>query len=725
MSDSTLMTQTPSNTTEKVRISSAEATAMLAGENGQLDPPEQPNSAYSNGAAVKVAPIPPDRYTESITPNGNGATNGASTPSSAGVRIPIENTTRKTLSQPDTTQMMNAMPAQARAAIPDVMADDVTTSSSPPPQAEPAETVEQTVNRLRPKSIRMQFRFIYTVVFALWLFGRLVFWQVYVAKLFPQWVNNRNTKRWKGYAREFRKFAIRMGGVQIKAGQFASTRADVLPEEVIEELAGLQDKVPTLPFDRILRVIKDELTDIDARFNHIEPEPIAAASLGQVHRAQLTTGESVVVKVQRPRVRRIIYTDMAALFVVGHVAMRFEFVRRRMDAGIIIEEFGRVLLEEVSYEKETDNARRFARIFADDPGIYVPSIYEEHSTDKLIVMEDVTSIKIDDYARLAAAGVSREEVAQRLMDTYLTLIFEERFFHADPHPGNLFIYPLPVEDESVYIGKGGRPFYLIFIDFGMTGTLTREIVQGLINTLTAIVTRDAKRLVASYKTLGFLLPSADTRRIEEATNAVFDEVWGLGMGDMANVDYEVVEQIGNDFNDLIAELPFRIPQDFVYLGRTVAILTGMAIKLDPTYNPWTEIQKRVQTLVTTDEENNIFDEFAKILQDSVDEIIADGPQGIVRVTQRFLQQFQRVSRTEKMLQKIIDGEVVVETRMSGQQRLQFQRIEAQSKRNGRIMLVASLLICATLFYTNGDTAIATAAVSIAGVLYASTFFIRR
>ncbi|MEO1291035.1 MAG: AarF/UbiB family protein, partial [Chloroflexota bacterium] len=398
--------------------------------------------------------------------------------------------------------------------------------------------------------------------------------------------------------------------------------------------------------------------------------------------------------------------------------------RRRVDANTIIEEFGRVLLEEISYDKERENAHHFARMFANYDGIYVPTVYDDLSTDKIIVLEDVTSIKIDDYARLAAAGVSREEVASRLMDVYLDQIFEHRFFHADPHPGNLFVYPLPVEDESQYIGKGGRPFYLIFIDFGMTASLTKEIVQGLVNTLVAVLTRDAKRLVQSYQDLGFLMPSADMRRIEEATERVFGEVYGLSMTDMTNLDFEVVEGIGEEFNDLLAELPFRLPQDFVYLGRTVAILTGMAIKLDPSYNPWIEIQKRMQTLVTTDEDANIFTEFSKIFQDSIDEIIADGPQGFIRVAERVLRQFQRVNRTERMLQQIIDGEIIVETRMSSPQRVQLQRIEAQGKRTSRMVVVGSLLICATLFYTNGDAGIATIVTVIAGGVYISSWLIR-
>jgi predicted unusual protein kinase regulating ubiquinone biosynthesis (AarF/ABC1/UbiB family) len=644
---------------------------------------------------VKVAPIPAERYSNN---RANGKAVPGTIPPKAGAR---------------SSRSLDKVPFGA--AIPDVMADE--------PHIE-VETVEQQVNRLRPTTLGMQFRFLYTILFALWLFGRLIFWQVYVAKVFPDWVSANNTKRWRTYARQFRNFALRMGGVQIKAGQFASTRADILPEEVIEELAGLQDKVPTIPFRKIKVVLEKELLNYAERFSSIDENPIAAASLGQVHRATLATGEAVVIKVQRPDVRNIVYTDMAALFIVGHVAMRFGFVRRRVDAAMIIEEFGRVLLEEVSYEQEAQNALRFAGMFAEDKGVYVPRIYPDHCTDRVLVMEDVTSIKIDDYERLAAAGIDRKDVARRLMDTYMQQIFEDRFFHADPHPGNLFIYPLPVEDEAAYVGKGGRPYYLIFIDFGMTANLSREIVQGLVNTLTAVITRDSKKLVASYKELGFLLPNADTRRIEEATNAVFDEVWGMSMTDMTKLDFAVVENIGTEFNDLLHEMPFRVPQDFVYLGRTVGILTGMATKLDPAYNPWLEIQRQVQHLITTNAENNIWDEFGKILEQSINEVLSDGPEGFLRVAERLYRQFQRVSKSEQMLQQIISGEITLETKMSAQQRLQLERIEAQSKRSSRMMVTGSLLVCATLFYTNGDGTLAIGAVAAAGIAYISSWFIR-
>jgi predicted unusual protein kinase regulating ubiquinone biosynthesis (AarF/ABC1/UbiB family) len=388
----------------------------------------------------------------------------------------------------------------------------------------------------RPRSLKMQIRFWRALAFAWWTFGRLLFWYFVMPKIIGQArVERGNMGRWVKYARQFRRFAISMGGLMIKLGQFISTRVDILPEDIIRELASLQDEVPSVPYDEIRAVIEQELGAIPGRFQSIDETPVAAASVGQVHRARLLNGDKVAVKVQRPGIREICYTDMAALAVVAKYAMKFRFIRRRADTVALVSEFNRVVLEELSYRHEAENAAKFAKLFLADMGVYIPEVYNEHSTDHVITLEDVTAIKVNDYAALEAAGISRKAVAARLMDTYLKQIFEERFFHADPHPGNLFVYPLPVENGAKF-GKDGRPFYLIFIDFGMTGTLTPKIASGLVNTLGAIVARDAKKMIESYQNLGILLPDADLNRLEEATKATFDQVWGLSMSQIQNIN---------------------------------------------------------------------------------------------------------------------------------------------------------------------------------------------
>lgn len=567
-------------------------------------------------------------------------------------------------------------------------------------------TVEERVKQHRPRSIRMQYRFLKSVVYALWLFGRVIFWDVYLIKWFPGFVRRSQMTRWRKYARGFSRYAISMGGVMIKLGQFASTRADILPEEIVQELANLQDEVPSVPYKKIKNVIEIELGKIENLFAWINEEPVAAASLGQVHRAQLKNGDRVVVKVQRPNIRGTVYTDLAALFIIAKISMNFAFISRRADMVGLSEEFGRVLLEEVSYETEVNNAKRFARMFRDNMGVYIPSVYEQHSTDTVIILEDVTTIKINDYAALEAKGIDRKAVAKRLLDTYMQQIFEERFFHADPHPGNLFVYPLPVDNESQYIGKGGRPFYLIFIDFGMTGSLTVQLTQGIVNTLEAVITRDARKLVKSYQELGFLLPSADTKRIQEAVQVAFDEVWGMSMADMRDMDFERAAEIGSEFNDLIYDMPFRVPQDFIYLGRTVGILSGMSTALDPTFNPWTVMQDSMRHLITRND-NNVMREIGSSLTNPMLAMLTNGPQAFFKNIQAMiLPGTIRKNETADLLRQIVEGEVEIITQPGTRHRRHLTRIEYQNRRTTRAIIFVGFLITATLFHTNGDSGLA-------------------
>jgi len=580
-------------------------------------------------------------------------------------------------------------------------------------------TVQERVNAQRPRSIRMQYRFLKSLVYAFWLFSRLIFWDVYVVKWFPGLARGTQMRRWRAYARGFGKYAISMGGVMIKLGQFASTREDILPQEIVNELSNLQDEVPSVKFKKIKKVIEAEIGAVDEFFTWLNEDPVAAASLGQVHRAQLKDDDRVVVKVQRPNIRGTVYTDLAALFIVAKVSMKFGFVSRRADTVGLSEEFGRVLLEEISYETEVRNAKRFGRMFRDNMGVYIPSVYEKLSTDKVIVLEDVTTIKINDYAALEAKGIDRKAVAKRLLDTYMQQIFEERFFHADPHPGNLFIYPLPVEDESKYIGKGGRPFYLIFIDFGMTGSLTVELTQGIIQTLEAVITQDADKLVTAYQDLGFLLPSADTKRIRQAVQVAFDEVWGMSMADMRDMDFERAAEIGEQFNDLLRDLPFRVPQDFIYLGRTVGILSGMSTALDPAFNPWTVMQENMTHLITRDD-GNAMREIGSSLTNPMMGMLTAGPQAFFQNLRSIvLPGTARLAETENLLRKIVNGEVEIITQPSARHQKSLNRIEGQNRKTTRAIVFVGFLITGTLFYTSGDMTLAGLGYGASGITFLS------
>ncbi len=355
--------------------------------------------------------------------------------------------------------------------------------------------------------------------------------------------------RWQLIARRFRRLAVQMGGVLIKLGQFLSIRVDVLPHEVTQELAGLQDEVPAESLADVQAVVAEEFgRPIDQVFDWFAPEPEAAASLAQVHRTRLrTTGQEVVVKVQRPRIETLVETDLAAIGTAIRWLKIYRPIARRVDLDRLFDEFATTTRAELDFVAEGKNAERFAADFADDPGIYIADVYWDYTTRRVLTLENVASIKITDFDAIEAAGVSRAQVARRLYDTYLRQIFVTNFVHADPHPGNLFVQPLePVPDAP-------RPFLLIFVDFGMVAVIPERLRANLRDYLIGLGTRDSHRIVQSYIDAGILLPGADRKRLEEVHDVMFQRLWGVKMGQIRDIAFEEAEFFLREYRDLLRD----------------------------------------------------------------------------------------------------------------------------------------------------------------------------
>ena len=437
----------------------------------------------------------------------------------------------------------------------------------------------------------------------------LLLWEVVLPQVgFRQLSRRTRSGRLRQIAAAFRELAVAMGGVMIKVGQFLSSRLDVLPVEITTELAELQDEVPPEDFAAIRQVAEAELgAPLEERFAAFDPLPLAAASLGQVHRARLTLtspeapddplnqvqvveGADVVVKVQRPDIDRIIATDVAALRTVGNWVHRYRPIRRRADVRALIREFTQILYGEIDYLAEGRNAETLAANFEGGSGICIPRVFWTHTTRRVLTLQDVYAIKITDYEAITAAGIDRAEVAQRLLDAYLQQIFEDGFFHADPHPGNLFVEPLDGEQEE------GR-WELTFVDFGMAGRVAPNLRAGLRELLIGAATRDAGRLVKSYQMLDVLLPSADLALLERAEAKAFERFWGKSITELRQISHREMREFAGEFRELVYTMPFQIPQDLILLGRTVGILSGMCTGLNPEFNFWDSLAPYAQKLV--------------------------------------------------------------------------------------------------------------------------------
>lgn len=403
--------------------------------------------------------------------------------------------------------------------------------------------------------------------------------------------------RYRRLARRFSRLAADLGGLIIKAGQFASSRLDVLPREITSELESLQDEVAPEPFDKIRTQIESELgMPLDVAFAAFDQAPIAAASLGQVYRGRLSESLSadtdktdVVVKVLRPEIELIVEIDLMALRRVGQWLSRIKLVNRRTDAPALVEEFAKVSLDEINYFQEAQNLEQFATIFESDERVSAPEVVWERSSRRVLTLTDVSAIKITDLEALEAAGISPDAVAAELARITFEQIFTFGYFHADPHPGNIFVK----KTEGGQLGV----FSLVFIDFGMMGRISDELRNGLQAFLFALVSRDSRAAVAAMKRLGVLLPAVDTVELERAISVLFDRFGGVGVRDIAQTDPREFRDLAIQFSDLLRTLPFQLPEDFLLLLRAISLISGVASSLNTGFNIWDAVDPFARTLL--------------------------------------------------------------------------------------------------------------------------------
>ncbi len=360
----------------------------------------------------------------------------------------------------------------------------------------------------------------------------------------------------------FTETATELGGLLIKLGQFFSSRVDVLPEEYTSELAKLQDAVKPVGTEEIIKRIEEEygcpIAEVYADFSQ---EPIASASLGQVHIAEIKGHNKVAVKILRPGIEEIIYTDFDALQFMVTFAKRYPKISAAVDLEQIYKEFVETTLEELDYIKEGRHADTFRVNFSGNPRVSVPEVYWEYTTQRVLTMEYVKGYKVNDYEALESIGLDRVKIADTLVSAYVQQLLTDAFFHADPHPGNLLVK----EDGT-----------LVFLDFGMVGRIEKGMREELIALVLALFKKDTDQMVIAFENLGFLRPHADKQTLAKGLKLILANLFEDPSLNKINSEEFLLE-----LREFMYSQPFQIPARTLFLGKSLLTIIGICGGLNP------------------------------------------------------------------------------------------------------------------------------------------------
>jgi len=422
---------------------------------------------------------------------------------------------------------------------------------SPEPQRRYSAQAIAQYYRFRPWAV------FWRAISVIWLFSSFV-----LSLKWDDWTNqveqNKLTR-----ATQLRKILTRLGPTFIKVGQALSTRPDLVRKDFLEELIKLQDQLP--PFDNAIAfsIIERELgCSIKEAYSQLSPSPVAAASLGQVYRGFLHTGEEVAVKVQRPNLLPIIQLDLYLMRWAAGWLSPFLPLNLGHDLTLIVDEFGIKLYEEIDYCNEGKNAEKFADNFRNDPTVKVPIIHWRYSSVRVLTLEWIHGIKLTDTASICAAGLDTDKLIEVGVISGLRQLLEHGFFHADPHPGNLFAL------------ADGR---MAYIDFGMMDQLEQYTKETIASCVVYLINQDYAELAKNFVKLGFLTPDTDIRPIIPALESVL----GKAMGEsVVNFNFKTIT---DQFSELMYDYPFRVPAKFALIIRSLVTQEGLALTLNPRF----------------------------------------------------------------------------------------------------------------------------------------------
>lgn len=478
-----------------------------------------------------------------------------------------------------------------------------------------------------------------------------------------------------------RETLLDLGPTFIKVGQLFSTRADLFPGEYVEELSKLQDRVPAFSYEQVEIIVEQDLgKPIQELYQNFDPIPLAAASLGQVHKAQIHSGQEVVVKVQRPGLRKLFEIDLQILKGIARYFQNHPKWGRGRDWMGIYDECCRILWLEIDYLNEGRNADTFRRNFRNSDWVRVPRVYWRYAAPRVLTLEYLPGIKISNYEALEASGLDRAAIAQMGAKAYLQQLLNDGFFHADPHPGNIAVSP-----------EGG----LIFYDFGMMGVIEANVREGLMETLYGIASKDGQRIINSLVDLGALVPTGDMGPVRRSIQFMLDNFMDKPF------EAQSVTKITDDLYEIAYDQPFRFPATFTFVMRAFSTIDGVGRGLDPKFNfmevaqPFAmELMKSGSAQETT---SSIFNEIGRQAAQ-----VSSSALGLPR-------------RIEETIDKLEQGDIRVRVRATETDRL-LRRISIVQMGTNYALLFSAFTLSATILFVNNQVWLAVAVIILAAIV---------
>jgi|GEM_PF-928972 len=448
-------------------------------------------------------------------------------------------------------------------------------------------------------------------------------------------------------AKQLYNLAVDMGGVLIKMCQMFSTRRDVFPIEYVKTLSALQDNVPSVPFDKMIKVIEEQFDDHEKIFKSIDEVPLASASLGQVHKAEFFDGTSVVLKILKPDVEKIIDTDFAILHMVFKIMSNFKIFKDRADFFLMLEEFIRVTGDELNFKREAWLAEKFRDGLKKFSYLKIPYIYKAFSTEKIIVMEYLEGTKISEREKWQENNNDPIKISRQLIEIYIEQIMNMGFVHFDPHPGNILIS----ENNN-----------MILLDFGMAGEISDKMQRNLIDALDSLLNLEYRRFLDSLYHMGFIRKNVNRYAmlpiIEFFMNDVLQTI-NLDRESLNTVDYSPVM---GELVEMMYVQPFTLPIDWAFIGKTIGTLIGNISGLNPDFKIYEEMKPYLDQILRKNSDTILSKGFGSVkktgslflnLPKKIDAVVENLERGYLKIKVDYSEINEKIDEVKEFIIRLV------------------------------------------------------------------------